>query len=148
MGVALLLALGATYVQTKRLDLEQRRHQALAEAYADFRRQVREAGEQAEKAKALKESQDRRNKERSDAEIKRLSATNKSLSDGLLNARTASGYVPRASSGAGDTDLACFSRTELNAAIGRLDAGISGLALQGDQAITGLDSLRTWAQSR
>lgn len=116
--------------------------------YAGFVAKVETAGKAAEKAKREKEAQDKRNKERTDAELKRLRATNQSLSDGLLNARAAGGYVPRASPGTGDPDLACFSRAELNAAIGQLDAEISGLALKGDQALTGLEVVRAWAQGR
>lgn len=134
MGVALK-------VQSARLD-------AAKAEYAAFVAQTKAAGEAAQKAADARAKQDKLNKERSDAEIKKLHAANVSLANSLRDARARGHYVPRAAPGARDPDLACFSRAELESAIGRLDAGLSAIALTGDQAVTAIESLREWARSR
>jgi len=143
LGAALLVTVMgvALKVQSARLD-------SLRAEYAAFVADVKAKGDAAQKAADEREAQDKRNKERSDAEIKKLHAANVSLSVSLRDARSRGGYLPRASPGARDPDLACFSRAELESAIGRLDAGLSGIALQGDQAITAIEALKVWNQAR
>lgn len=136
-GLCLLFGI----VQTHRLKAEKA-------AYSAFRADVRAKGEAAEKAAQEQVKRDQKAKESVDAQNRRLRAANDSLSRGLLDARTARGYVPAPSAGTGDPDRACFSRAELERALQQLDAGVSGLIGEGDTARVNLDSAKDWANAR
>lgn len=103
----------------------------------------------AEQAKERAEKQaasDRAAKEKADEDLKASRADAASLARRLRNARAASSYLPPASPGSASPSRAAFDRAELERAIQRLDAGVSGLIEEGDQARVGLDSAKRWAQ--
>lgn len=131
----------AVKVQTSRLE-------ACQENHAAFVADVRARGEEQERRAAEQAAADRKAKERSDAEAKRLRADNDRLADRLRDERARSGYVPAAPAGARRPDLACFDRAELERALGQLDAGVSRIAREGDAARIDLDVARRWAAER
>jgi hypothetical protein len=128
-------------LQTHRLKAEKREH-------AEFRAQVKAVGEAQEKRTQETIARNQKAKESADAQVKRLTAANKSLADSLLNARSSSGYLPRPAPGSASPDRACFDRAELESAIAQLDAGLSGIAGKGDEARIAIDGLRDWAKAQ
>ena len=54
-------------------------------------------------------------------------------------------FVAAAPAGSRSPGLACFDRAELEQALRRLDAGISGLIAEGDAGAVGLNVGRRWA---
>jgi len=127
-------------IQTKRVE-------SCKAEYASFVANVKTAGEAAEartkaeiarQAKLLKETEATSAKAKSD-----LSIANQRLRD----ERARSGSVPPAPAGSKRPDLACFDRTLLVEATGRLDAGLSALADRGDQNTLRLKLSRDWANS-
>ena len=54
-------------------------------------------------------------------------------------------FVAAAPAGSRSPGLACFDRAELEQALRRLDAGISGLIDEGDAGAVGLNVARSWA---
>jgi hypothetical protein len=95
---------------------------------------------QAERDKKLKEGIDREHQ----TDIARLTADNQRL----RNERAHTNYVPAAPAGSRSPNLACFDRTELERALQQFDKGISGILGEGDAATVGLNTARTWAQSK
>jgi hypothetical protein len=55
--------------------------------------------------------------------------------------------APAAPAGSRSPGLACFDRAELEQALQRFDAGISGLFDEGDTDAVGLNVARSWAAS-
>jgi hypothetical protein len=55
--------------------------------------------------------------------------------------------VPAAPAGSRSPDLACFDRAELEQALQRFDAGVTGLFDEGDTNAVGLNVARSWAAS-
>jgi hypothetical protein len=137
-AVILVLGIGLK-VQGARLD-------ACRAEYASFVADVKAKGEAAQKAAKAQETADKRRKERADAEAKRLRADNATLAASLRDARSRGGYLPRPATGSASPDRITFKRAELERAIERLDAGVSGIAAAGDDARIGLDAVRAWAQ--
>jgi hypothetical protein len=66
----------------------------------------------------------------------------------LLDSRSSGGYVPaEAGSAPGAGEVVCFDREKLNAAIGRLDADVSGIAEGSDGQKERLNSIKSWWDS-
>lgn len=132
MGIALK-------VQSSRLD-------ACKEEYAKFRLAVKAKGEAAIMEAKRIESENQAKKEKIDRENKTLRANNSRLAGELRNARASSGFVPKAATGSRNPELATFNRSELERTIQHIDAGVSAIVAEGDQARIDLDSVREWAR--
>lgn len=138
LAIAVLVLGAATAIQTQRVKAVKAEHRA-------FVADVRAKGEialAAAKAQA-KRDKDRQEKanEANQRDIAVLRADNKRLRD----QRAGSSYVPPAASGASRPDLACFDRGELEQAIRRFDARVSGIVEQGDESRVNLDTAKQWA---
>jgi hypothetical protein len=116
--------------------------------YASFVVQTKAEGAAAQKIAAAKEAQDKLDKERFDAQYTNDLADAAAVSQRLLDARTRSGYLPKARAAASHPDRACFNRLQLGEAIRDLDAGVQGIVDQGDRARIGLDTAKAWVQGR
>ena len=138
-GTIVLLS-GLLYVQTQRLQAAQAKH-------SKFVAEVKAKGEQQEAAAKAKAEADRKTKERTDAEIDRLRRSNAALARSLHDARARGSYLPPAAPGSERPDRACFDRTELERAVRQLDAEVSRIVEQGDQALIDLNAARAWAGS-
>lgn len=114
--------------------------------YASFQEQVRAKGVAAQKEAKRIETENNAKKEKIDRENKRLRADNVRIAGELRNARSRSRFVPEAAPGARNPDRATFDRAELESAIQRLDAGVSGIVAEGDAARIDLDAAREWAR--
>ena len=129
---------GAWTVQGWRLD-------AVKAEFDGFVTTTKAQGEIAENLAKAKEAEHKREKEIADHEyqttIAGLAADVKRLRDD----RARSGYVPAAPAGSRSPGLACFDRGELEQALRRLDAGVSGLVADGDADAVGLNAARSWA---
>lgn len=140
MGAALALSLVL-------LQIEKSRVRSIKAEYAEFVNRVRVAGELAEKQRVEKESQDKKLKERTDADYKtklaRLERDNKRLRD-----RTSGNVLPDPSPGSPDPSRVTFDRAEFERAVREFVSEIAGLAQEGDQAVIGLDTAKKWAAER
>ena len=139
-GVVILALSIGVKVQTSRLD-------SCKEASAAFQAQVAAEGAAAAKEAARVNLANQKAKEQADAKTKRLLADNAVLGKRLRDARARSGYVPAAAPGTRSPDVACFGRAELERAIGNLDAGLQGIAGQGDAFGLRLSTAAEWAAS-
>jgi len=110
-----------------------------------FKAEVKAKGDAAAAEAARIDAENAKRKEKADAERKRLLSANADLAARLRDARAGRGYVPEAAPGSASPDRAAFNRAELDGALRRLDAGVSGLIAEGDAARLGLDSAREWA---
>jgi hypothetical protein len=110
-----------------------------------FVAQTRAEGEAAQKSALERIAADKLRKENADHENALSLAALRADNDRLRSARTHSSYLPAATAGAKDPDRACFSRTDLERAIQRLDARVSGIVDQGDVARVNLDTGKKWA---
>lgn len=127
---------------------QQARLDAVQAKYDGFVATTKVIGEQAAKDAKKVEAADKLKKEKSDAEFKVVSAANVALARKLREARSHSNYLPPAAATSSSPERACFQRTELESAIGRLDTGVSGIAEKGDAARIGLDTAKGWAQAK
>ena len=114
--------------------------------HAVFVSNVERLGKEAKAAAELKAAADLKAKEKADAEAKRLHADNTALAQRLRDARARSGVLPPAAPTAKRPDLITFDRAELERAIQFLDAGVWGIAKEGDEARIDLDVAKRWAQ--
>lgn len=133
-AIAAILAIGGAslwgYVQTQRLasckhDFAQ--FQAAVKAVADAQAEI-DAG----------------NKEKADADRKKMLAANTTLARRLRDSAGASSLPAPAV--ADQPDRACFDRGQLDQAIQRFTAGTAAIAIDGQQAVTDLDNAKTWAK--
>jgi hypothetical protein len=141
MGVVVAGLLLALKIQTARLESSEAR-------YFNFVEKTKLLGEEQERKSKETIARNLKEKERSDAENKRLRSTNAALSRSLRESRSGRQFVPAPSPSAKRPDAATFDRAELERAIQLLDERVSGLIEQGDQARIDLDTARTWAQGR
>lgn len=141
MGVALLLASGATYIQTKRLNASEAR-------YSAFVAKVDAAGKEQERRTKETIDRDRKSKERADAENKRLRAANSALSDSLRNTRSSVSILPAPAGGSSRPDLACYERGYLERVLSEFVEGAAKLVAEGDADRTDLNTAKSWAQGR
>lgn len=115
---------------------------------AAFENAVEQAGKEAEARSAATDESNRLAKKASDHEYETRIATLRTESKRLLESRSGSGYVPtETGTTAGSGDLVCFDREKLNAAIGRLDAGLSGIVEESDGQKERLNSVKSWWDS-
>ena len=127
--------------------------------YAVFKSNVELLGKKAETDKIKREAQDKLAKEKADAELKNLRADNQSLNQQLRDSRARSRALSRPAPRAASPERACFKGALLDAAVTRLvdniyneyerrDKELSEIARQCQDAVSGLDSAKVWAQGR
>jgi hypothetical protein len=137
LAVALLLAIGTAtvgihYYRSKYLVVK-------AEGEA-FKAQTAALGEKAKADKIEKETKDA--KRIADAESARDAALAKLR---VEQARPRGGFVPSAAPGSKDPSRVCYERSPLDAALRKLDSGVSRLIGEGDAAIiNGRAILNSW----
>lgn len=135
------LASGAApswYVQGLRLDALQSKHDG-------FVATTKAQGEAAKKEAEAKAKADRQLKESSDREYQTTIASLRADVKRMRDDRARASFVPAAPAGSRSPGLACFDRADLDGALRRLDAGISGLIEEGDAGAVGLNAGRRWA---
>lgn len=142
IALAALLAFAGMAVALK---VQSSRLEACKLEYASFQEQVRAKGVAAQKEAKRIETENNAKKEKIDRENKRLRADNVRIAGELRDARSRGRFVPEAAPGARNPERATFDRAELESAIQRLDAGVSGIVAEGDAARIDLDSARQWA---
>lgn len=128
------------------LKLQSLRLASCKQEFTAFQADVRAKGEAAIAEAKRKEAEDKAKKEKIDRENKRLRADNVRIAGELRDARSRSRYVPEAAPGARNPDRATFDRAELESAIQRLDAGVSGIVAEGDADRIDLNAAREWAR--
>ena len=131
---------GAWTVQGWRLD-------AVKAEFDGFVTTTKAQGEIAENLAKAKEAEDKRNKEKSDADYQNAISGLRADVKRLRDDRARGGYVPAAPAGSRNPEIACFDRADLEQALRRLDEGISGLIDEGDADAVGLNVARRWAAS-
>lgn len=102
------------------------------------------AGEQ-EKRTNARINADKINKEKTDNDHAKAAAVLAADNQRLRNARSRTSNLPASPDGAKRPDRITFDRAELDAAIGRLDAGVSRLVEQGDSDRLSLNQAKGWA---
>jgi hypothetical protein len=102
-------------------------------------------GEAAKKLADAQAAEDKRKKESSDHEYETTIASLRADVKRMRDDRARASYVPAAPAGSRSPGLACFDRADLEGALRRLDAGISGLIGEGDTGAVGLNVARSWA---
>jgi Tfp pilus assembly protein PilX len=140
--LAALLAFSGMAVALK---VQSSRLEACKQEFATFKADVQAKGEAAQREASVKNAENAKRKEKSDAERKRLIAANNGLADRLRDNSNASS-LPPTSGTAGIPETACFRRADLDAAIRKFTAGTAGIVTAGDAAVTDLDNARRWAQ--
>ena len=150
VGLAFLGLIAGVKIQTVRLEHAQTRLEAITEAYATFRAQVKAEGEIAQQRADTQAGLDKANKEKADAEHK--------TTVGLLNQRISSLRYDREHSGsygvstpgptAGSPDRSCFKSAEFERAISSFVEGAAGIVEGCDAIRTALDSAKLWTKSR
>ena len=128
----------AWYVQGLRLDALQSKHDG-------FVATTKAQGEAAKKEAEAKAKADRQLKESSDREYQTTIASLRADVKRMRDDRARASFVPAAPAGSRNPGLACFDRADLDGALRRLDAGISGLIEEGDADAVGLNAGRRWA---
>jgi len=114
-------------------------------AFEQFKAQAAEQGRAAQQRADEQAAADKLKKEQADEQNRRDLDRLRADADRLRDDRARAGYVPAAPASARDPETACFDRPELERAIANLDAGLSNLAGQGDEARVNLDAARRWA---
>lgn len=126
---------GAWWVQGLRLD-------AVQAEYDGFVATTKAQGEAAKKLAEATAAEDKRKKESSDYEYQTTIASLRADVKRMRDDRTRASFVPAAPAGSRSPGLACFDRADLDGALRRLDAGISGLIEEGDADAVGLNAGR------
>lgn len=128
----------AWYVQGLRIDALQSKHDG-------FVTTTKAQGEAAKKEAEAKAKADRQLKESSDREYQTTIASLRADVKRMRDDRARASFVPAAPANSRSPGLACFDRADLDGALRRLDAGISGLIEEGDAGAVGLNAGRRWA---
>ena len=128
----------AWYVQGLRLDATQSK-------YDGFVASTKAQGEAAQREAETKAKADRQLKESSDREYQTTIANLRADVKRMRDDRARASFVPAAPANSRSPGLACFDRADLDGALRRLDAGISGLIEEGDAGAVGLNAGRRWA---
>lgn len=106
---------------------------------------VKAEGDRLGKEYARQRAVDKAEKEKADADYQASIGIMRADAERLRNARASRRTVPAAPAGSVRPDLACFDRAELERALKRLDAGLSGLVAEGDEGAVSLNVARRWA---
>lgn len=123
------------------------KYDELKQEYANFKGGVEALGRAAEKQTAARIAADKLNKETTDANHAKTLAALRADNQRLLNARSSRSILPASTATAGSVEASTirFDRGLLDDAIRRLDAGVSGIAEQGDEARLSLNVARQWS---
>lgn len=123
-------------------------HDGYEQGSAEVQTKWDAANRKAEGEARAKEAADKLAKEKTDAEHKaavdRLNASIAKLRADADRRRAA--FLPAAPAATASSDTACFDRPQYLGAYGSLVEGLRGLANEGSQAVTDLDSAKKWAQ--
>ena len=138
-GAVMLGLVVALKVQTHRLE-------SLRAEYAEFKANVEAIGKAAEKTAKDKEAKDKSNKEKADAEKKRLTADLAAALKRVRDSRSSGGGLSAPAPAADSADRTCFDPAKLATALRNLDAGILGIVESGSQAVSDLDTAKSWAE--
>ena len=145
-GILILLLGAAVKVQSSRLDTCKTEHAA-------FVAQVKAAGDAQESATKLKDEQNKLAKEKSDAQNAKAKRDLAGLYDAygkLLDTNSRLSQLPQAAPGSTSPADITFDRASLDRGLavadGILQSGAAKILRRGDEAITDLDTGKTWAQ--
>ena len=127
------------------LKLQSSRLASCKAEFVAFQADVRAKGEAAIAEAKRIDAENKAKKEKIDRENRKLRADNVRIAGELRQYRASRSYVPEAAPGARNPDRASFDRAELESAIQRLDAGVSGIVAEGDAARIDLNAAREWA---
>lgn len=125
----------------------------LESEFTTFKATVAAKGEQARQQAVLQQKQDKKRKDDADKRYAQTVAALDANIRGLRAAADSRSYsLPAAPATSSRPDLACFDREQYQREMGILDArllqGSRNLADEGTTATVGLDTGKTWAQSR
>lgn len=124
----------------------------LAREYGIFKAGVAAAGEKAERDRQARIKEDKKAKEKADAENARTVADLRSTIAGLRGANPSRSVLPAVPSGSSRPDLACFDREQYLREDGvltaKLFAGARGLADEGTASTVDLNTAKRWGQGR
>ena len=126
-------------VQTKRLE-------ATKAEYAAFVAAVKAKGEEQERKTKSEIAKHKSAQEKANAENQTSRARIAALSRQLRDARAGGRFVPAAPAGAASPASVTYDRANLEREIQRLDAGVSGLFAEGDQAVADRNTALKWAR--
>lgn len=156
LGLAIAIPTAGFWIQTKRLDACQSREEALQATFDAFKAQVQAEGEKAAREAEKRSREEREAKEKADAEYqKNLAALHNDLERMRRErdkARSGSRIVPPSSPGSADPARACFDREalerEVRGSLDRIRERLRALVDEGSEAVTGLNTAKSWAQKR
>ena len=139
LGILILILGMSLAVQSARLKAEKAEHKA-------FVAEVKGVGLVAQ-AKADRQKKDDIARERqANAENTKSVAALRAANKQLRDERAGRNILPAPSPGAASPERITFDRAELESALRRLDAGVSSLVAEGDEARVNLDTAKGWAQ--
>jgi ATPase subunit of ABC transporter with duplicated ATPase domains len=97
--------------------------------------------------KEIAKEQDRTRKAKEDADESAKNQLERLQRDlvRLRNERARASSVPTAPASTSRPDLACFDRTELDRAVGNLEAGVEGFIAEGAASAIELNAAKAWA---
>ena len=119
---------------------------AVKAQYATFVATTKAAGLAAQKLADDQKAIDIAKKEHADNENATAIASLNAAYQRLRDQRARAHYVPAAPASSKHPQAACFDRTQLESALQRLDAEVSGLVKSGDVERLNLDTAKRWAQ--
>lgn len=146
------LVLGATVLfagMSSVIYVQHLRLKACKAEYATFVAKVKTQGEAAKEAAKKQADDDRKAKEKSDAQNKRDRANLTALYNAyrsMREQRARSGYLPAPAPGSPSPERATVNRSEFNRAMEYLDERGQGIAEKGDGYRVDLDSAKEWAK--
>lgn len=114
--------------------------------YDLFVEQVKSVGELAEAEATRIEDEHKQLKKDTDNENKLALDTLRADIKRMRNDRSGGSFVPAAPAGSSRPDLACYDRTKLIGATGRLIDGVRGLVDEGSAATINLNTAKAWAR--
>lgn len=141
LGAAVLVEGIVVKVQTSRLASK-------TAQYDQYKGGVEALGRAAQIAAAKANLAAMKNKERVDEETKRVAAVAAGDARRLRDSVAGRSAVPGPGPGTERPDLACFDRTELDAAVGDFQREAAEIAIEGAAAVTGLNLAKSWALAR
>jgi DNA repair exonuclease SbcCD ATPase subunit len=139
MGIALK-------IQSARLESAKQETKEVKAQFNQFKTEVAELGRLAQARTDARIAEDKKRKEKADAESKKLRAERSALARRLRDERARTSFVPAAPAGSTSPERAAFNRAALERALQRLDAGVSELVAEGDDAVAGLNAAKEWAR--
>lgn len=118
------------------------------EDFDAYKATVAAAGKAQEERTKVRIAEDKKAKEKADAEHDKVLAALNARIASLRARRTDSGFMPPATPGTASPDVATFNRSELERALRTLDSEVQGIADEGSKAVIDLDAAKAWAQGR